>query len=483
MAMTMAVSQPSSRSFPAPRYGTRRRPERPTHGGRLAKVADLLGQPFMPWQRLVADVGSEYDPETGIPFYREVMITVPRQHGKTTLFLSWQIDRCVNWGSPQRMVFTAQDGVSARQKWVDELFPLIEQSRLDKLVAKKTRSAADTSISWKTGSIIRVASTSASTGHSKTLHGAVLDEIWEDTDDRREQGLRPAMITVPDAQVLVCSTAGTNASTVFNRKVQAGRLAVGEDSGRGIAYFEWSAPDDWDPDDLESYFDFMPALCPSPPCRCDPDRNWKHTITMEAVQSERDALEAPEFRRAYGNRPTGGADLIIPTEVWHRVCDEKAKPAGPLRFGLDVAEDRSSASIVAFGDGVCELVKKDQGLAWVVKACNKLTADGSRMGLDFGGPAGVFADQINNVDKMQGREVVQACGAMFDAIVENRITFRAGTGAADPFTAAIEGAVKKQVGDQWVWSRKASLADVTPLMAATIAARPSATAPTIVGWA
>ena len=65
-----------------PRYATRRRPERETFGHELATVADKLGQPFMPWQRLVADVGCEIDPVTGLPAYREVRVTIPRQSGK-----------------------------------------------------------------------------------------------------------------------------------------------------------------------------------------------------------------------------------------------------------------------------------------------------------------------------------------------------------------------------------------------------------------
>src|ERR1043166_6947186 len=90
----------------APTHGTRRRPERATFGWRLANIARALGQPFMPWQAYVADVGCEIDSATGLPAYREVVVTVPRQSGKTTLFLSWQIDRCLNWGRPQRSAFT-----------------------------------------------------------------------------------------------------------------------------------------------------------------------------------------------------------------------------------------------------------------------------------------------------------------------------------------------------------------------------------------
>ncbi len=453
MATLMVPSKTSLESCP-PRYATRRRPERETFGPRLAKIADRLGQPFMPWQQYVADVGCEIDPDTGLPAYREVFVTIPRQSGKTTLFLSWQIDRCLNWGKPQRSVFTAQTGKDARDKWIDELFPLIRHSKLNPLVKQINQGMGNESITFKTGSGIRLASTSATSGHSKTLDQAVLDEIWHDVDDRREQGLRPAMITRPDAQLLVCSTAGTQSSTVYNRKVASGRLAVVDDPGHGVAYFEWSAPEDWDPSDEDSWWTFMPAL--------------GHTIGPEAIRGELQAMEAPEFKRAYGNRPTAGADMVIPTEIWRRVCDPEAAPVGKPRFGLDVAEDRASAAISSHAGGVIELLEHRQGLDWVVARCNELTAThGGKVALDFGGPAGVLADQINDVDKMAGQDVVRACGAMFDAIVEDRVKFRSARG--DPFEAAVEGVVKKPVGDQWVWSRKASASDVTPLMAATLA--------------
>lgn len=461
----MEPSTPSLQSC-QPRFATRRRLERATFGGRLAKVAELLGQPFMPWQRMVADVGCELD-DRGLPAYREVVVTVPRQSGKTTLFVSWQVDRCVNWGRVQRSAFTAQSGKDARDKWVDEIFPLLKGSKLRPLIDQTNRGMGNESVTFKTGSIIRILSTSASSGHSKTLHQAVMDEIWHDVDDRREQGLRPAMITQPDAQLLVCSTAGTNASTVLNRKVQAGRLAVAEDSGEGVAYFEWSAPDEWDPTDEDSWWEFMPAL--------------GYTIGPDAIRAELQSMDRAEFVRAYGNRPTGGSDVVIPPELWRRVVDPAAKPSSPLRFGMDVAEDRASAAIVACGaNNVLEVVDHRPGTGWVRDRCNELSeTHDATVAVDFGGPAGVLADGLDRCERMQGREVIQACGGMYDAIVEAAVMFR----QDDAMDAAVAGVVKKPVGDLWVWSRKASVADVSPLMAATLArgSAPRAVVP-LVSW-
>lgn len=133
----------------------------------------------MPWQREVAEVGGEYDPDTGIPYYREVIVTVPRQQGKTTLYVSWQMQRCLSprWAHPQRSVFTGQSGKDARDKWLYELYPLIEKSEMLRFVvdgkAGMKRGIGNEHIQWITGSLILLQSTSESSGHSKTIHQSV----------------------------------------------------------------------------------------------------------------------------------------------------------------------------------------------------------------------------------------------------------------------------------------------------------------------
>lgn len=438
-----------------PRFATARRPERATFGTELIDVAERLKQPLMPWQEQVALTACELLPN-GRPAYREVFVTVPRQSGKTTLFLSWQIHRCLYWPTlPQRSMFTAQTGKDARDKWLDELFPQLEESELAPLIRRINRGIGNESVQWKTGSLIRLLSTASGSGHSKTIHQAVLDEIWHDLDDRREQGLRPAMITVPDAQLLICSTAGTNESVVYNRKVIQGRQSVEEDSGEGVAYFEWSAPDEWDPEDEESWWSFMPAL--------------GHTIGPEAIRAELHAMEPGEFKRAYGNRPTAGADLIFPPGAWEAVNSQSAKPAGRIRFGFDVTEDRSQGAISACGGDVIELIDAQEGVDWIVPRCKELRKrHGGTISTDFGGPAGILAKELNLTrrEKISGRDINQACAGMYDAIIERKVTIR-----HDPrMDLSVEGAIKRPIGDNWVWSRKSG-ADSSPLWSATLALR------------
>ena len=47
--------------MPTPRYLTPRTPGTSTFGPAIAKTAELLGTPFMPWQRAAADLIGEVD--------------------------------------------------------------------------------------------------------------------------------------------------------------------------------------------------------------------------------------------------------------------------------------------------------------------------------------------------------------------------------------------------------------------------------------
>jgi hypothetical protein len=486
----------------SPKWATRRRPERESFGGELASVASKLGQPFMPWQRDAAMVGCEIDGQTGLPAYRKVLITVPRQQGKTTLYLSWQISRCLSprWAQPQRSAFTAQSGKDARDKWLDEIFPLIRRSRALKpgagLVSRIYEGMGNEYIKFTNGSLIRLLSTSTSSGHSKTLHQAVLDEIWHDTDSRREQGLGPSMLTIADAQVLMCSTAGTDASVVLDRYMKLGRAAVEADSGNGIAYIEYSAPDGWDPADEESYYGFMPALCPAPPCRCGGGK-WRHTVTMDAIRSERASLEAPEFARAYGNVPDrSGQRASMMSGGWAACADPGSRIEGPVALAFAVASDESpwagATSIAVSGrraDGLGhgELTEPPRpGTAGLADRLVELAErhDPCVLVMNPAGAAGAFQKELIErgfavvapgkdlppgkrwrLQLTGAREYAQACGALVQDVGNGRWRHL----GQKPLDDAVAGARTRPLADAWAWSWRGAKADTGPVEAVTLA--------------
>ena len=411
----------------------------------------------MPWQRQVIDVATEYDPATGIPAYRTAVLTTPRQSGKTTLVEAFLLDRCVGWGTPQACVWTGQDGASIRKKWLHEIVPQIERSDLAPLVATVRRANGTESIEWRTGSRVDLLPSTETAGHGMVIDFAVLDEIFADTDNRREAALLPAMATRRDAQMLVCSTAGTAASTVYNRMVRQGRQAVVDGADEGIAYFEWSAPDGWDPDDEASWWTFMPAL--------------GHTITPEVVRQARRAMEETpgEFVRAFGNRPQVDGSEVIPEAVWRRVVDPRAAVSVPLRIGVDVSIDRDVAAIAVADETAVELIEYRSGpVGWVVPRVEELAAKwGASVVFAANGPAAGLEGLagVAGAAPLNAGDLAAACSSLFDDVVEAKVSVR----QEPALDAAVRGLTRRMVGDRFVWSRKGSRRDVTGLFAVTLA--------------
>lgn len=411
----------------------------------------------MPWQQLVADVGTEIDPVTGAPAYREVICTVPRQSGKTTLVLSFELQRALRWGTPQRIAYTAQTGWDARRKLIDDQAPLLMGSPLRAGVDRVLRGSGNESITFKGGSRIDVLATTEAAGHGRVIDFAVIDEAFSDTDDRREQALLPAMATKSAAQLLVVSTMGTDASLYLNRKIEAGRNSVAENLGTGIAYFEWSADEDSDIDNPDTWWGCMPAL--------------GITINESVVRHARQTMSEGDFRRAMLNQRTASDERVIPTDTWANSCRDDVAPEGVMRFGIDVNPERSASCIVAADDsGRAELIDYRPGVGWIVERAVELAKRwNGTIALDSFGPAGSLAEEIEvqgiTVHRYSTRDMSYACASLFDSLMDNKVRIRR-SATLDEAAAA---ARRRVTGDSWIWSRRDAETDVSPIVALTLA--------------
>src|SRR5829696_3046408 len=241
-----------------PLYGTLRDPSRDTLGGAVAAIADQLGTPFMGWQRQVADVAMEVDPATGRLAYREVVLTTPRQSGKTTLELAAMVHRCRTWPR-SRVLYSAQDRIHARLKWEDDHVAALERSPFAGEF-KVRYQRGDEAIRWANGSRHGITAPGEKAGHSDVLDLAVADEAWGLEDSKLEQGLSPTMVTRPQPQLWVVSTAGTHRSGYLRGKVDAGRARAAAGGHGAVCYFEWSAAEGSDPGSPTTWRSCMPAL-------------------------------------------------------------------------------------------------------------------------------------------------------------------------------------------------------------------------------
>jgi phage terminase large subunit-like protein len=280
----------------------------------VGAVARRLGKPFMPWQQHVADVVMEIDPATGRLAYQEMGLTVPRQSGKSTWVEAKATHRCTAtrfFGARQHVVYTAQTRAKAREKWEEEFLADLEASRDFKARIRPHKGNGNEHIRFANRSRFGLEAATEKAGHGPTLDEAYIDEAFAHADYRLEQAFGPAMITRANKLLAWISTAGwLDGSPYLQEKVDLGRLVVLEGRQRGIAYFEWSAPEDADPGDEDVWWACMPAL--------------GRTIPVEAIRAEyekaRDARKLNEFRRAYLNqwvpRDVDAEWIVVGQDTW-----------------------------------------------------------------------------------------------------------------------------------------------------------------------
>ncbi len=464
-----------------PRWGTPRSPDRPTFGPRVAEVAEAMARPFMPWQQYVMDTALEVDPATGLLVYDTVVLTLPRQQGKTcgiVCLLTW---RCLAWAR-QVVTYAAQTRDHARIKLQDDHLPMIVDSPFDDRCEAIMTNGFER-IKWDNGSVWGIQATTKKSGHGPTLDMGVADEAWAQEDNRLDTAWTPAMMARSSSQFWIPSTVGEDAikSPWFHAKTVAGREAVEAGQRSGLAYFEWSAPPDADPADPATWWECMPAL--------------GYTVTENKIRSAYASMDIKDFKRGYLNQWADEvpSPSVIDMTKWEACADPRSRRGTHLAMAVEVSIDRAYASVGVVSvrrDGRmhCEIIAHRAGTAWVVKYLTERAARHRPIGvgLDPGSPAGSllpalararFKTYRPTMDPVEAkgalltlptmREVAAASGDFYDAVEDDALRWL-GPDQQAVLNRAVAGAKTRPLGDAWAWGRKGA-ADISPLVAITIA--------------
>lgn len=450
-----------------PKYATPRNPYRRSLGGQIAKLAEALGKPPMPWQQLVYDVATEVD-EDGRLVYELVLITVPRQSGKTTLVGPMQLHRAIT-NPGIRCFYTAQTGKDARKRFED-LATIVKESPL-KEVAQFRWSAGDEGISFPNGSAVKVFAPTMDAIHGETPPLVTLDEIWKYDellgDALLEGAILPAQITLSGRrQVWMISTAGTALSTFMRKWVERGRASVEaraaglEPAWPKLAYFEWGLADGDDPDDPTSYERFHPAV--------------GYTQTVEDLVELGASMSRAERLRALCNVWLEAADPLFSAEEWAALEQPMAVPSKrELAITYEIAANSDTGSVVAVWDedGVpCgRVLHTAPGTTWMHDFIVKLFREWrpAVLGADDGGPTRRLTDQLR---RTLGEDAVVTLGARdfataSEAFLEHVRTQHLKHDGSRTFAEAIQHLVLKRVGEVTRFSRNDSTGPIAGIVA------------------
>lgn len=466
---------------PPAKYATRRNLALPTIGPRIGVVSQALGAPFMPWQRQVADVLGQAHPTLPGAFqYRLVIVTVPRQAGKTTLLRAVSVDRAVS--RPRTGVWmTAQTGKDARKRWRDILEATTARTSPLAPMVKPYLSGGSERLDFPNASFIAPFAPVPKSLHGETPPLVMIDEAWaydQAQGDALMAAIRPAQITLPHRQLLIVSTKGTAHSAFLNGLIEIGRQAV-DDPHSDIAYFEWSADEhlaETDPTGPETLA-FHPAL--------------GFTQALEDLQAEAEADPNPgNYRRGFLNLETASDTTVLDLARWdqldHTTDDEGQPlpqhlqpPAPSLEasvIGYSVSDGRAGSSIwQAWEDaGTVRLrfIETAPGARWVAPRLRQLREAGARrfVAEDAGATRTVttsaaMADLAGAVQLLTTRDYATACATFLGRVTDGTLTHD----GAPELREAIEAAALRPMGAGIGFSEGHSAGPIDALKAAVAA--------------
>lgn len=231
---------------------------------------DIVERPLDPWQEWTVIHGGELLPD-GRPRFRQLLVIVARQNGKTellvilSLYWLWVEQVPLVLGTSSKLEYAAESWKKACRlaRRIPEL--------ADEIPAKGgIRRANGEQELWRAtpeefeldeGSRYKIAAANEEGGRSLTIHRAILDELRQHHDYSSWDAVVPAMNAVADGQIWAISNMGSDKSVVLNdlRESALTFINTGEGDPR-LGLFEYSAPEGSSPLDIHALAQANPNL-------------------------------------------------------------------------------------------------------------------------------------------------------------------------------------------------------------------------------
>lgn len=425
----------------------------------------ILGEDLLPWQRWWLVHALELREDGGYRF-KTVLLMVARQNGKTHLvqiLILWRLFVA----QASLVLGAAQSLGDAEDVWEQVVRRAQNTPILAKRMGKPSWVNGGKKMRLLSGARYEVETLQRDAGRGKTADLLFLDELREHKTRVAWNALTATTLVPPLAQNICASNAGDAQSVVLNELQDKATRAVetGRTDEASVGIFEWSADYDRAINDHQGWAQANPAL--------------GHTLTLQAIQAAMDSMSEAGFRTEHLCQRVQATETgILPFDTWRENTHRDSRFVGPVSLGLDVAWDRSAASLVVGGhdqDGryLVEVVAHRAGLEWVIPWLQARTESDwwdSRVTIQArGAPASSMADEIREagfeVVEWGGPELAIGTGRFYDYVVSGRLRHR-GQPVLD---AAAQVAKSKVSGDAWWFDRKNSPIDISSLIAACAA--------------
>ena len=450
-------------------------PDAPESRARDAfEVAERCGLILDPWQRFVLErsLGVREDGKWAA---FEVGLVVSRQNGKGAILEALELAGLFCWGD--RLVIHSAHQFDTSMEAFLRMEQLLEEGGLIRELDPRSgvsRSHGSEGFRLRDGRRLRYRTRTKGGGRGFSGDRLILDEAMI-LPEATLGALLPTLSARPNPQVIYAGSAVDQ--LIHDEGVVLARVRErGHKGDESLAFFEWTADKDILPSDprVEDFIGDREAWQAANPA-------LGIRISEEHVNKELRSMDPRTFaveRLGIGDWPSTDrlGDSVIPLEAWDKLAETGERMLDPVRFAFDVSPNRSSSSIAAAGlrpDGLTQIEVIDQhpGTGWISARLAELTSRHRNEGVFCAGasPAASLVPDLEalgvKVEAVDTRDEASACGMLYDDVEQEKLR-HLGDGV---LRAAIRGAATRPLGDAWAWARKKSSADITPLVAVSLA--------------
>lgn len=388
--------------------------------------------------------------------WRTAAVVVSRQSGKTLLAHMVAVDALYRGLD---IAFTAQDRLAASERWKEGV-PFWQRAFGGRL---QVRWANGSEKAWiDGGGSVRVVTPNDRGPRGMTLDGIVIDEAFKHSNDFLA-AILPTLLTKPNSQLLMLSSAGTGASEML---LDFRERALDEETDSAVCWLEWAADTELAIDNEEAWAQAMPTL--GEPGGIDIETvRWLFKDSPR-ILFEREFLSWWQFADA--------AARMLSMQRWADLAIDRIEhDADTLVFAPAVSPYRDECAVAAASviDGIVhvEIVESRQGSPeWAAKALKKM-ADRrkGRIACDVGGASGTIAQALDaakvKFHPVTARAHTRACGMFVDRVKEETLRHVEDT----ELDASVAVAKTRKLAGAWAWDTADQQIPIVALEAATVA--------------
>lgn len=454
-----------------------------TAGPEAIELAASAGLHLDPWQQFVLTHGMG-ETADGLWSAPKLSVWVPRQNGKGAILEARALaglfllrERLILW--------SAHEFKTAAEAFI-RIKELIQSTpHLHKRVKRYWEGNGEQGIELHQsagGSRLRFVARSRGSGRGFSGDLIILDEA-QDLTAAQMAAMLPTISARPNAQVLFTGTPPDDPAAWCYGLKEDGEAGVAR-----LAHFDWGADVDLtNPRAVRAAtadVDLWYACNPSLGIRI------RHETVEDEAKPSGLGDRFPVERLGVWLPKAGEGSSVLKVDDWNALADLESRRSGPIAIAVDITPDRRTSTIAIWGhrrDGLghTEVIDRRPGTDWLVARLVDLKTRWApvAIGLDDKGPAGSLLVDLAkagikppDVDDQPKRgdlyiptaqDVAAACGQLVDAVTQQ--TFRHID--QEELEDAVKGAATRPLGDAWAWSRRIASADISPLVAVTLARR------------